>query len=134
MYECVLVNLALSCGGFPNGPTLSALSDHKNNDSSGCVLQDCCIVLTGKPLLLLADSVQRKDCGHLKSATKLQLRIFQVDLLCLRQFVVRWKRKSIATKYAKYVERIVCMAINYNILIWRQSVTQRGTWWTCTLK
>lgn len=82
--------------------TPSLLSDHRpdymNNDSSGCALQDCCIVLTGKPLLLLlAAAVPRKECGHLKPAAELRLdfnvRISQLGLLCPRQFVVCCKRK-----------------------------------------
>lgn len=30
--------------------------------------------------------------------------------------------------YTKEFERIVCITINYNLLIWSQSVTHRGTW------
>lgn len=37
------------------------------------------------------------------------------------------KRKRII-KYAKYVERIACMTINYILLIWSQLVEHRGTW------
>lgn len=54
------------CESTQGDQTPSLLSDHwpdcMNNDSSGCVLQDCCIVLTGKPLLLLlAAALLRKS-------------------------------------------------------------------------
>lgn len=133
---CVSVNLFSSCGGFPTEHYPSALSnpwpDYKNIDSSGCVLQDCCIVLTGKPLLLLlAVAVQRKECGHLKSATKLQLtfnaRIFQIGSVVPETICGVLKKESLVTKYSKYSKRIVFRTINQNLVIWSQSVTQMDT-------
>lgn len=58
-------------------------------------LQRGSIVLAGQNA---AAAAQMNECGHRKSATKLQLpfnvRILQLGLLCLRQFVECWKRKA----------------------------------------
>lgn len=120
------VGLFLSCGDFPTDPAQSALSNHwpdyGNNDSSGCVLQDCCIVLTGKPLLLLlAVAVQRKECGQPEISHKItahfQASAFSSGPIVPETICGLLEKESVATKYAEYFKRIVCMTTNYDLLI-----------------
>lgn len=90
---------------------------------AGCVLQECCIVLTGKPLLCLW--VWSPEICHKITACFKMSGSFNWAYCVWGNLWCSGKGKESSKVFKKTTTTTLCMTIIQNILIWSQSSTHR---------